>query len=153
MFLPRTNVKDNPHRRWHQPDRQFFANGACHILAYAFLERYEDLGFRARWIRPANGRAGNHIFVTDQRNAFDYHGLTTEDALLSLMFRRARRFLPGWQATLVDLPTDILISESRSREIDGLWLREPQQFLHDALPRARRFLDHFGELADQLRPR
>jgi hypothetical protein len=153
MFLPRTNVKHDPYRRWHRPDRQFFANGACHILAYAFLERYENLGFRARWIRPANGHAGNHIFVTDQWNAFDYHGLTTEDALLSLMFRRARRFLPGWQATLVDLPTDILISESGSRQIDGLWLREPRQFLHDALPRARRFLDRCGDLPGRLRGR
>jgi hypothetical protein len=27
---------------------------------------------------------------------------------------------------------------------DGLWLREPSQFLHDALPRARRFLDRFS---------
>jgi len=30
--------------------------------------------------------------------------------------------------------------------IDGLWLREPNQFLHDALPRARTFLDRFGRL-------
>ena len=27
------------------------------------------------------------------------------------------------------MPTDVLISEQRSRQIDGLWLREPQQFL------------------------
>jgi hypothetical protein len=29
----------------------------------------------------------------------------------------------------------------KSRGYDGLWLREPGQFLHDALPRADRFLD------------
>jgi hypothetical protein len=146
MFFPRTNVKDDPAQRWHRPDRHFFANGACQVLAYAFLERHSELGFRARWIRPAAGYVGNHIFATDGDLAFDYHGLTTEQRLLSLSFRRAQRFFPGWTATLVDLPTDVLVSEAKSREIDGLWLREPKQFLHDALPRAEAFLDRFGDL-------
>lgn len=146
MFFPKVNVKDDPERRWHRPDRHFFANGACQVLAFAFLERYADLGFHARWIKPAPGYTGNHIYVTDGKAAFDYHGLTTEAQLLSLGFRRARRFFQGWDATLVDLPAEILISERRSREIEGLWLREPKQFLHDALPRARAFLDRFGDL-------
>ena len=42
--------------------------------------------------------------------------------------------------TLVPLPQDVLVSEAKSRTYDGLWLREPGQFLHDALPRARAFL-------------
>lgn len=150
MFFPKVNVKDDPARRWHRPDRHFFANGACQVLAYAFLERYSDFGFRTRWIKPAQGYTGNHIFVTDGTAAFDYHGLTTEAQLLSLGFRRARRFFPGWDATLVDLPTDVLISEQRSRQIEGLWLREPKQFLHDAMPRARAFLDRFGDLRGRL---
>jgi hypothetical protein len=45
---------------------------------------------------------------------------------------------PGGDATLLDLPIKILVSEQRSRQIDG---REPKQFLHDALPRAQFFLD------------
>ena len=83
--------------------------------------------------------------VTDGINAFDYHGLTTEQRLLALGFKRGRRFFPGWDATLVDLPTEALISEQRSRQIEGLWLRQPNQFLYDALPRARSFLDGFGD--------
>lgn len=150
MFFPKINVKDDPVRRWHRPDRQFFANGACQVLAYAFLQKYPELGFFARWIKPAKGYFGNHIFVTDGRNAFDYHGLTTEEGLLSLCFTRARRFHPGWDATVIDLPTDVLISERRSREIEGLWLREPEQFLHNALPRAHAFLDRFGDLRPRL---
>ena len=150
MFFPKIDVKDDPVRRWHRSDRQFFANGACQVLAYAFLERYSKLGFHARWIKPAAGHTGNHIFVTDGLNAFDYHGLTTEARLLSLTFRRARRFFPGWDAMLVDLPTGVLISEQRSRQIEGLWLREPTQFLHDALPRARAFVDRFGDLQRRL---
>jgi hypothetical protein len=150
MFFPKINVKDDPILRWHRPDRHFFANGACQVLAFAFLERYPDMGFRARWIKPAAGFTGNHIYVTDRINAFDYHGLTTEQRLLAFGFKRGRRFFPGWDATLEDLPTDALVSEQRSRQFDGLWLREPKQFLYDALPRARNFLDKFGDIRRQL---
>jgi hypothetical protein len=51
---------------------------------------------------------------------------------------------------LMDLPTDVLVSEARSRQIEGLWLREPGQFLFDALPRARNFLDKFGDIRRRL---
>jgi hypothetical protein len=150
MFFPKENVKGDPVRRWYRPDRHFFANGACQVLAYAFLESYPDLGFHACWIKPASGYSGNHIFVTDGEWAFDYHGLSAEDRLLSLAFRRARRFFPGWDATLVDLPPEVLISETKSRQIEGLWLREPKQFLHDALPRAHAFLGRFGDLRSRI---
>jgi hypothetical protein len=150
MFFPKVNVKIDPVRQWHRPDRHFFANGACQVLAFTFLERYPDLGFHARWIKPAVGFTGNHIYVTDGINAFDYHGLTTEARLLAFGFERGQRFFPGWDATLVDLPTEVLVSEQRSRRIEGLWLREPGQFLHDALPRARSFLDRFGDIRGRL---
>ncbi len=65
MFFPRIDVKNDPFRRWHRPDRHFFANGACQVLAFAFLERYPDMGFHARWIKPADGFTGNHIYVAD----------------------------------------------------------------------------------------
>ncbi|MDI1266707.1 MAG: hypothetical protein PS018_25940 [bacterium] len=150
MFFPRINVKNDPEKRWYRPDRHFFANGACQILAYAFLERYPDTGFHARWIKPAAGFTGNHIYVTDGINAFDYHGLTTEQRLLAFGFKRGQRFFAGWDAALVDLPTEALVSEQRSRQIEGLHLREPKQFLHDALPRARKFLARFGDLRGRL---
>ncbi len=144
MFFPKKDVKNDPVQRWHRPDRHFFANGACHVLAFAFLERYPDMGFRARWLKPAAGFTGNHIYVTDGTNAFDYHGLTMEQRLLAFIFKRAQRFFPGWDATLVDVPAPALICESQSMQIEGLHLREPNQFLHDALPRARHYLDNLG---------
>jgi hypothetical protein len=52
--------------------------------------------------------------------------------------------MPGWSYSLVELPPDVLISEAKSRTYDGLWLRGPEQFLHDALPRAHAFLDRFA---------
>ena len=97
---------------------------------------------------PCHGH--RHIYVTDGTNAFDYHGLATQQRLLALCFKRGQRFFPGWDATLMNLPTDVLVSEARSRQIDGLWLREPGQFLFDALPRARSFLVKFGDIRRRL---
>jgi hypothetical protein len=44
MYQLRTKgAKRDPIKRWALPDRVFFACGACHILAYAFLRAYPDL--------------------------------------------------------------------------------------------------------------
>ncbi len=136
-------VKKNPEKRWALPDRVFFACGACHILAFAFLERYSRAGFHPVWIKPQHGFTGNHIVAVRDAIAFDYHGYSRWDDLLSHIHRKASRWWPGWSATLVDLPKDVLVSEAKSRQFEGLWLREPKQFLHDALPRADRFLNRF----------
>jgi len=153
MYQPLTPGyrKSDAAMRWALPDRVFFACGACHVLAYAFLERWPDAGGRAVWIRPATGHIGNHIFIEGEREgpqpparwAFDYHGYCERERFLAHVWRGARQRWPGWDASLVPLPVEVLISEARSRTYDGLWLREPGQFLHDALPRARRFLDRF----------
>jgi hypothetical protein len=42
----------------------FFAAGACHMLAYAFLEQYRHSGFEAKWIRPAPGTVGETDFAS-----------------------------------------------------------------------------------------
>ena len=145
MYKVRTKgyAKADPHRRWALPDRVFFACGACHILAYAFLERYGTLGMKALWLRPDPGFSGNHIVVAMNRWIFDYHGYSEHERFLSHTYKRARQWWPGWRATLVELPQDVLVSEAKSRTYSGLWLREPGQFLQDAMPRARAFLERF----------
>lgn len=130
--------------RWALPDRVFFACGACHILAYAFLERYGDLGAKAFWIKPRAGHTGNHIFVALDARAFDYHGLSERQHLIEHYWKRARHIYPDWDATLRELPREVLISERKSRSYEGLWLREPGQFAQDALPRARAFLESYS---------
>lgn len=130
--------------RWALPERVFFACGACHVLAHAFLERHGADGRRAMWIKPDAGFTGNHVFVEGRGWAFDYHGYSRPSALYAHHRRHARRRWAGWNATLVELPLSVLISEAASRGFDpALWLREPEQFLHDASPRARRYLDRF----------
>lgn len=142
MYRVAEAVKRDPARRWALPDRVFFACGACHILAYAFLERFRGAGYAAWWIRPAPGFTGNHVVVVRGREAFDYHGHAPLEALLAHAARKAARWWPGWRADLLPLPMDVLVSEAESKA-RGLWLREPGQFLHDPLPRAARFIDRF----------
>jgi hypothetical protein len=130
--------------RWALPDRVFFACGACHILAHAFLERYSEPQHQVTWIRSDPGYWGNHIVVGTTDWAFDFHGYSRREAFFAHAWKRNRSLWRGWNATLVPLPRDVLISGMRSQEFDRrLKLRAPQQFLHDALPRARRYLERF----------
>ncbi len=130
--------------RWSLPDRVFFACGACHILVYAFLERYGTPDMKPLWLKPEPGFRGNHIVVATDAWVFDYHGYSERQHFLAHTQRKAERWWPGWRMTLSELPDDVLISEAKSRTYDGLWLREPGQFLHDAMPRAQAFLDRFS---------
>lgn len=150
MYQPRTPNydKSDPIKRWQLPDRVFFACGACHILAHAFLERYANTAMQPLWFKPFDGFTGNHIVVIWGDWAFDYHGYSKRTVLIDHYFKRARQRWPGWDAELPSLPRDVLVSENKSKEISGLWLREPDQFLHNALPRAERYLDRFGPPPD-----
>jgi hypothetical protein len=145
MYQPLTPGyrKSDAAMRWALPDRVFFACGACHILAYAFLARWGQPGMQAIWIKPKAGYVGNHVFVDGRDWVFDYHGYAPKDRFIEHVWRGACRRWSGWDATLVPLPRDVLISERKSRTYDGLWLREPRQFLHDAMPRAEAYLQRF----------
>lgn len=143
MFRLKPGIKGDPVLRWQLPDRVFFACGACHILAYAFLQRYPQAGYAATWIRPKPGFTGNHIFVSRDDRIFDYHGHSDRVRFFNHEWRSARRWWPGWEADLVPLPTHVLVNEALSKTYPGLWLRQPDQFLHNALPRAEAFLDRF----------
>ena len=144
MYRVRTRNYDKQDQamRWRLPDRVFFACGACHILAHAFLERHGRPGMAVLWIRPASGYTGNHLVVVTDRWVFDYHGYVDRQRYFDHVRRVAVRRWPGWNAALVEVPADVLLSTPKSRR-HGMWLREPGDFLHDPLPRARTYLDRF----------
>lgn len=62
-YVLAAGVKQDPVRHWLLPERVFFACGACHILAYAFLKAYPRSGLAPLWIKPSKGFTGNHIVV------------------------------------------------------------------------------------------
>jgi hypothetical protein len=91
MYRLAPGIKRGPVRRWTLPDRVFFACGARHILAYAFLERYPESGFRPLWIKPVPGFTGNHIVALRGDAAFGHRGYSAWTRLLSPIQRKVRR--------------------------------------------------------------
>ena len=144
MYKRRTpGSKRDPVKQWALPDRVFFAAGACHILAHAFLEAYPDRGFRPVWIRPVGTHTGNHIIILRGDVVFDYHGYSDWRAYWAHTTRRANQWWPGWDADLQALRRDALVSNSQAREYAGLRMKEPSHFLFDPRPRARSYLKRF----------
>jgi len=139
MYVIDRAKKIDPAIQWSLPDRVFFACGACQVLAYAAVQSYGAIGFRPYWIRPRPGFRGNHIIASDGVFAFDYHGWSSFDRLLEHTQTKAERWWPGWSSELIEIAPEVLISEEKSKAI-GCHMREPGQFLHNALPRASAFL-------------
>jgi len=144
MYKRRTvGAKRDPVKQWALPDRVFFAAGACHMLAYAFLDRYPDSGFEPMWIRPRMGHTGNHIVVVRRGLVFDYHGFSEWAHYWSHTIRRADQRWPGWAADVVAVGKQALVSRHHARDYEGLWMKEPQEFLFDPMARAHRYLERF----------
>jgi hypothetical protein len=136
--------KRDPFKQWKLPDKVFFAAGACHMLAYEFLECYPKSGFEAFWIRPIAGHTGNHIILRRNDVVFDYHGFSEWPLYWAHTLRRANQWWSGWSADLVHIHKAALISRDCARDYQGLWMKEPHEFLFDPLERARRFLQKFA---------
>lgn len=121
---------------WNRGDRAFFASGACHILAHAFLCSPGGKGFRPMMIVPATGFRGGHVFATDGTTVFDYHGYSAHARFVEHYFAKIRRLFPGWQGSLVDV-TDSFWTEAW---FDAYQHRRPQQFYRDPSERAAQFI-------------
>ncbi|NTX99936.1 hypothetical protein [Deinococcus sp. JMULE3] len=109
MRHPPTALRRTPeevrdiHLSYARPDLRFFSAGACHVLAFAFLERYPRAGFRPRFICPAAGFHGAHVYVSDGRMAFDAQGYVAEDELLGAHRRALQAEQPEWLADVTDV--------------------------------------------------
>jgi len=136
VYVLKPGIKRDPVRRWALPDRIFFGHGACHILAGVYLRRPPLAGFRAERIIPAEGFAGNHVYVTDGTVAFDYHGYSLRDRLLAHHRRVWSTIHPGWDGVIEAVDFDLLsTTELNQRKMLG-----PDQYLHDARARAERYI-------------
>lgn len=136
MYVLAPEKKRHPERRWLLPDRIFFGHGACHILAGVYLQLEPLPGFFAEKITPADGFFGNHIYVTDGRIAFDYHGYSARDRLLAHVWKAWSDRCPGWAATVERVDYDLLDTVAlNARKMLG-----PDQYYGDPRPRARRFI-------------
>jgi hypothetical protein len=140
MIFRTAEQKHDLIRSWHRPDRPFFAAGACHILAAAFLEAYPHASFHPFLILPNPGLRGSHVFVSNGKTAFDYHGFSRHDQYLSHYFTKICRFFPLWNGEVIRLK-ESPVGASFCRAYN---CRLPSQYLHDPLPRAFSYLARFS---------
>jgi hypothetical protein len=130
--------RDSPELAWRMPDRRFFAAGACHILASAFLRQHPE-GFWAIFLRPLGEFPGQHVFVTDGYWALDAGGWTSVPELLAVTSSQYGDAYPGWDCRLELIDVDL-------REfcvVNGH--RLPEQFAHSPWRRANRYLRLLGD--------
>ncbi|MDH6263742.1 hypothetical protein [Bradyrhizobium sp. BR13661] len=149
MYVLDQTIKADPHRQWSLPDRIFFGYGACHILAGVFLNQPPLPGFYAERVIPAEGFLGSHVYVTDGVIAFDYHGYSRRDRLLQHHKRVWASQYHGWLCTIEMVDFDLLSTS----DLNKRRMRGPDQYLRDAIPRARRFIeqrDHASAAAKAL---
>lgn len=136
MYVLTPGTKRNPAKRWALPDRLFFGHGACHILAGTYLDAPPLDGFYAERIIPVGDLPGNHVYVTDGRIAFDYHGYSVRMRLLDHHRRGWAARFPGWDCVIERVDFSLLTTvELNARKMLG-----PDQYLHDPVARARQFL-------------
>jgi len=137
MYILKPGIKADPYRRWSLPDRVFFGYGACHILAGVFLDQPPLPGFYAERVIPAEGFSGNHLYVTDGVVAFDYHGYSSRDWLLEHHKRVWSSQYNSWLCAIERVDFKLLSTvDLNMRQMLG-----PDQYLHDPIPRARRFIE------------
>ncbi|MBX2886930.1 MAG: hypothetical protein KTR32_43685 [Granulosicoccus sp.] len=124
---------------FNRPDRPFFASGACHILAHAFLDTVPSNGWKTILILPQPGFRGSHVFASNKKYAFDYHGFTPVSRFQEHYFNKMKRWYPGWSADTLELDISPISSEFCSLYGHRL----PQDFYKDPRPRAYAYLKRF----------
>ena len=140
MYFLKPGVKQDPVRRWNLPDRIFFGHGACHILAGVFLARSGSAAYWAEWVTPHKDLEGAHVYVTDGDRAFDYHGFSRREALLAHHRKKWLTRFPDWDADIRVVDFDLLSTSALNQRR----MRGPDQYLHDPIPRAVRFIGRYG---------
>lgn len=135
MYVLDPAKKEDPVVRWNLPDRIFFGHGACHILAGVFLLDRINPSFEPIWIKPRD-LPGMHVLVSDGQIAFDYHGYSVQARLEAHHRKVWARQYPAWTAQVVPVEFDLL----DTTELNKRNMRGPDQYLGDAVCRARDFL-------------
>lgn len=131
----------DPALSWARSDEAFFASGACHILAFAFRDRHPDRDVVLRFLDPAPGYSGTHLYVVDGDWAFDFDGWNPEQELLDVTTAAYEQAYPGWTAEVSDVGADVDLEAFCADRIH----RAPRYYAHDPRPRAAAYLDRFPD--------
>lgn len=115
---------------WNRSDQAFFAAGACHVLAWVAVEQHAPAGFGMVGLRQLGEPYVSHVIISNGRWAFDHDGWTPLPELL----RATAEYEPdpAWELLPITSTLRQFCADHRSRM--------PEQYAHDPLPRARRYL-------------
>jgi hypothetical protein len=119
---------------WARPDRDFFAAGACHILAWTILDARPGSGLRPVGLRRAGEPHPFHVIAEDGAMAFDYAGWTARAELMAVIGEAVAAERPGTAVEELVLPRELEAFCARHRH------RLPDQFAGDVWARARSYL-------------
>ncbi|ADB29770.1 hypothetical protein Kfla_0649 [Kribbella flavida DSM 17836] len=133
-FFRRTDAERRDQElAWNRSDQAFFAAGACHILAWTFLETYPDAGFHLVDLRKVGEKDAFHVVASNGTDAFDHAGWTSLDELV----RMSEEF-EGVPIETLPVTEDSLHSYCQSH-----WCRPPEGYWSDPIPRAQAYLKQF----------
>jgi hypothetical protein len=124
---------------WRRPDPTFFAAGACHVLAAAFLTEHPKAGFEPFLIRPRAGAKGAHVFVAYQETVFDWRGYSSRPQLVEEYFELCGAFFgEGWSAEVIPIGDPISWAFCKQHRH-----RHPSEFYQSPIQRARAYVRRF----------
>jgi hypothetical protein len=112
---------------WQRDDQPFFAAGACHILAWAFMRTRPDTGYEIHALRRPGEAHAHHVYVSDGLWAFDHCGWTLASEL-----RQA------YEAELIIIRSDLETFCAQHSH------RLPEQFAYLPWQRAHDFIARFA---------
>ena|SRR3989344_5729550 len=113
MYEPALNYRRTPEEKinqilsWKRSDKAFFAAGACHILAFTFTYLHPTRNLKLVFIKPKGGFNGNHMYVLDNKWAFDFNGWTTEKELLKTTENAYRKVYATWDYDRIIINDDL----------------------------------------------
>jgi hypothetical protein len=106
-------------------------------------------GFYAECIIPAEGFAGGHAWVTNGKIAFDYHGYSSRAKLIAHHSKGWCARNPGWCCDIEIVGFDLM----ETCELNRRKMLRPDQYLHDAVPRADKFIGRIDHVKGATRAR
>lgn len=124
-------ARDDRDRSWRRADQEFFADGACHILAFAAASVFSRLSVVV--LRKNGETCASHAIASDGLWAFDHAGWTREAEILE----ETARLEPATSWELVTVDRDL---GSYCREHG---VRDRHEFAHDPWWRAIAYLAKF----------
>ena len=140
LFDRTEEEKRNPFASWKRDDQDFFAAGACHVLASLFVQLHQHEGFKMVYIKPAKGFPGNHVYASDGEWAFDHNGWTKEYELLEITEQAYQRRYPGWEYAKHIIEPTVDALEAFCRDNNH---RLPWQFAYLPWERAYKYIQQF----------